>query len=103
MGQLAFTFIAFGNTAIASLNLYRYHPASYYDKGKLVGDPNWWMLSSRIMDWGSLVLFGIFSFTQLLSDFSLAKNFNLMTWGWLSILAVLADATAYVMLIWAYD
>ena len=104
LGQIAFTLIAFSGAGIAGLNLFRYQRSvTYFDNGKLIGSINWWMLSSRIMDWGSLVIFGFFSFTQLLSNVGLATNLNLNTWGFLSILAVLADLTAYVMLYWAYD
>ena len=65
---------------------------------------DWYQWAMLIYDWGSLGLWGFAAIVQLLANFGVLNNLNLITWlvilpiGWL-----LVDTTVFVFMYLAYD
>jgi len=67
--------------ASGAMLAFRYRSeSSFYDKGKIGDDSNWWKLGDQLRNFGSLGVGSVLALTSLLATFGIANSVNMMAW-----------------------
>jgi hypothetical protein len=84
-GQIKYTLIAISVLTWAALDTFRYRTGTYWDAYVTLSETvypsvNYFTLGNLISGYGTMAIFGVATITQLLSNFGILADINLMVW-----------------------
>ena len=90
--------------ASGAMVAFRYRSeSSFYDKGKIGDDSNWWKLGDQLRNFGSLGVGSVLALTSLLATFGIANSVNMMAWEYLGLGSMLLSVAIGVIRFMGYD
>ena len=107
MGQITYTSVAVMSAIGAGLDMFRYNPSStkyaeWANIGATASTP-YWMYGGELARYTMLTFSSVASITQILSDFGVAPDVNMMVWMYGGMAGSVLGLVAHGLLMYSYD
>lgn len=105
-GQLAYTMVATMSAAHYAIEIFKWHHLDDYNTDawkNAQGGTNYYLYNRQIGYYGGLAIWSILSVTQLLSNFGIMSDINMMAWGYAGMIGGLLMLVGNIIGIYAYE